>query len=157
MWWGPGGRCLADLLSGAGKGAQEGNKPGSGRVPKRGPAGSTSCRGARGALQEGIGNLVVDVLLLEDVLVREGSLPVEVLKPCSSAEAEELVVDEAILDVVELVDVLHNCLTLILDKMLDKIINADGNPEANVAVNHQGISREQGAEVLKGRSALTMR
>ncbi len=100
---------------------------------------------------------MVDVLLLEDVLVREGSLPVEVLKPCSSAEAEELVVDEAILDVVELVDVLHNCLTLILYKMLDKIINADGNPEANVAVNHQGISREQGAEVLKGRSALTMR
>jgi hypothetical protein len=35
------------------------------------------------------------------------------------AKPNELVVDEAILDVVELVDVLHNCLTLILDKMLD--------------------------------------
>jgi hypothetical protein len=42
------------------------------------------------------------------------------------AKPNELVVDEAILDVVELVDVLHNCLTLILDKMLDKSISHIG-------------------------------
>jgi hypothetical protein len=72
----------------------------------------------QGALfQEGIGNLVFDVLLLQDVLVREGNLPVEVLEPSSLAEAEELVMDEAILDVVELVDVIHNCLTFILHKI----------------------------------------
>ncbi len=58
------------------------------------------------------------------------------LEPSSFAEAEELVMDEAILDVVELVDVIHNCLTLILHKMLDKGISADGNSEANAAVNH---------------------
>ena len=39
--------------------------------------------------QEGIGNLVVDVLLLQDVLVHEGNLPVEVLEPSGLAEAEE--------------------------------------------------------------------
>ena len=55
--------------------------------------------------------------------------------------------DEAILDVVELVDVIHNCLTLILDKMLDKSISADGNPKANVAVNHKARRREQRTEV----------
>jgi hypothetical protein len=58
--------------------------------------------------------------------------------------------DEAILDVVELVDVIHNCLTLILHKMLDKGISADGNSEANVAVNHKGPRREQRTEVIKG-------
>ena len=58
--------------------------------------------------------------------------------------------DEAILDVVELVDVIHNCLTLILDKMLDKSISADGNPKANVAVNHKARRREQRTEVIEG-------
>jgi hypothetical protein len=54
------------------------------------------------------------------------------------AKPNELVVDETILDVVELVDVLHNCLTLILDKMLHKSIT-DGNPKSNVAVNYKGL------------------
>ena len=60
------------------------------------------------------------------------------------AKPNELVVDEAILDVVELVDVLHNCLTLILDNMLDK--STDGNPKSNVAVNYKGCGRKQGTE-----------
>jgi hypothetical protein len=34
-------------------------------------------------------------------------LAVDVLKPCSLATANKLVVDEAVLDVVELVEVLH--------------------------------------------------
>ena len=66
------------------------------------------------------------------------------------AKPNELVVDEAILDVVELVDVIHNCLTLILHKMLDKGISADGNPKANVAINHKARRREQRAEVFEG-------
>ena len=64
------------------------------------------------------------------------------------AKPNELVVDEVILDVVELVDVLHNCLTLILDKMLDKSIS--GNPKSNVAVNYKGCGRKQGTEVREG-------
>ena len=49
------------------------------------------------------------MLLLEDVLVREGNLPVEVLKPCGLAQAEELVMDEAMLDVFELVESVYRC------------------------------------------------
>ena len=52
------------------------------------------------------------MLLLEAVLIRLVYLAVEVLKAGSLAKSKELVVDEAILDVVELVDVIHNCLTL---------------------------------------------
>jgi hypothetical protein len=77
------------------------------------------------------------MLLREAVLIRVVNLAVEVLKAGSLAKSKELVVDEAILDVVELVDVIHNCLTLILHKMLDKGISADGNPKANVAVKPQ--------------------
>ena len=66
------------------------------------------------------------------------------------AKSKELVVDEAILDVVELVDLVHNCLTLILHKMLDKGISANGNPKANVAINHKARRREQRAEVFEG-------
>jgi hypothetical protein len=48
---------------------------------------------------------------LEHVLVREGDLAVYILQPGRLKKADELVADEAILDVVELVDVLHNGLT----------------------------------------------
>ena len=64
--------------------------------------------------------------------------PVKVLKSCGLAKADELVVDEAILEVVKLVDVLHNFLTLSLYKVLDKRISANGNPKANVTVNYKG-------------------
>ena len=50
------------------------------------------------------------------------------LKVGSLAKADQQVVDEAILDVVELVDVLHNGLTLILYKVLDKSIRPMGTP-----------------------------
>jgi hypothetical protein len=42
-------------------------------------------------------------MLLEHVLVRELHVPIDVLQPGRLAKANELVVDEAILDVVELV------------------------------------------------------
>ncbi len=72
-------------------------------------------------------DLVVDVLL-EHVLVRELYMSINVLQPGRLAKADELVVDEAILDVVELVHVLHNGLTLILYKVLDKSIRPMGTP-----------------------------
>jgi hypothetical protein len=104
--------------------------------------------GVSGALlQEGVADLPIDMLLLEDVLICEVNLPVEVLKAGSLAEAHKLVVDETILDVVELVDVLHNFLTLFLyNKVLDKIVSANGNPKSNVAVIYKGLGGEQGTE-----------
>jgi hypothetical protein len=64
--------------------------------------------------------------------------------------------DEAILDVVELVNVLHNRLTLILYKVLDKSISADLNTKTNVTVNHKGccilhISRRETLDGELGR------
>jgi hypothetical protein len=90
------------------------------------------------------------MLLLEDVLICELHLAVEVLKAGSLAETQKLVVDEAILDVVELVDVLHNVLTLFLYKVLDKSVSANGNPKANVAVIYKSLGGEQGTEVCEG-------
>jgi hypothetical protein len=52
-------------------------------------------------LQEGVGDLVVNVLM-EHVLVRGLYVPVEILQPGRLARADELVVDEAILDVVDM-------------------------------------------------------
>jgi hypothetical protein len=90
-------------------------------------------------LQERIGDLVVDVLLLEHLLVRKVDLAVKVLKSCGLAKAEELVVDEAVLEVVKFVNVLHNFLTLSLYEVLDKRISANGSPKANVAINYEGL------------------
>jgi len=44
----------------------------------------------------------------------------------------------------------HKGLTLILYKVLDKSISADGNPKSNVAVNLKRCGREQGTEVHEG-------
>ena len=49
-------------------------------------------------------------------------------------------------NVVELVDVLHNFLTLFLYKVLDKSVSANGNPKSNVAVIYKGLGGEQGTE-----------
>ena len=78
-------------------------------------------------LQERIGDLVVN-MLLEHVLVCELHMAINVLQQGLLAEVEKLMMDEAILDVVELVDVLHNGLTLILYKVLDKSIRPMGTP-----------------------------
>ena len=60
---------------------------------------------------------------MEHVLVRELYVPIDVLQPGRLAKVDELIMDEAILDVVELVDVLQNSLTrIILYKVLDKSI-----------------------------------
>jgi hypothetical protein len=60
--------------------------------------------GIQGALlQKRIGDLMGDVLLLEHLLVRKLDLAVKVLKSCGLAKAEELVVDQSILEVVKLV------------------------------------------------------
>ena len=58
--------------------------------------------------------------------------------------------DEAILDVVELIDVLHNFLTLFLYKVLNKSVSANGNPKAKVAVVYKGLGGEQRTEVCEG-------
>jgi hypothetical protein len=42
--------------------------------------------------------------------------------------------NEVILDVVDLVAVLHNFLTLFLYKVLDKSVSGNGNPKSNVVV-----------------------
>jgi hypothetical protein len=107
--------------------------------------------GVSGALlQNLIADLPINMLLLEDVLICEVNLRVEVLKAGSLPEAHELVVHEAILDVVELVDVVHNFLTLFLYKVLDKNVSANGNPKANVAVIYKSLGGEQGTEVCEG-------
>jgi len=101
--------------------------------------------GVSGALlQKGVADLPINMLLLEDVLI------CEVNKAGSLAEAHKLVVDESILDVFELVDVLHNFLTLFLYKVLDKNVSANGNPKSNVAVIYKSLGGEQGTEVCEG-------
>jgi hypothetical protein len=59
-------------------------------------------KGPGALLQQCQCDLVV-YMLLEHVLVRELHVPIDVLQPGRLAKANELVVDEAILDVVELV------------------------------------------------------
>ena len=83
-----------------------------------------------------------------------------VLQPGRLAKADELVVDEAILDMVELVHVLNNGLILyklILYKVLDKSISADGNPKSNFAVNLKRRGESRGLRCTREGSAMSRR
>ena len=63
-------------------------------------------------------------MLLEGVLVHKLYIAVQILQAGSLAKADQLIVHEAILEVVELVHVPHNGLTLILYKGLMCCIEA---------------------------------
>ena len=74
------------------------------------------CISALGALlEQRIRDLAVDMLLLEAVLVVDGNLAIEVLEPRRLAEAQELIVDEAVVHAVELVDIVDDGLALIAE------------------------------------------
>ena len=60
--------------------------------------GALSALGA--LLEQRIRDLAVDVLLLEAILVADGNLAIEVLEPRRLAEAQELIVDEAVVHAV---------------------------------------------------------
>ena len=101
-------------------------------------------------LEERLGDLVVDVLLLE--VVRD--LAVEVLQPGSLAEAEELVMNEAVLHTIQLVDILHDGQTLLLHKTLDKSVSAEGNTKTHVSLRSKAPRGEHRAKVQKSRGAV---
>ena len=100
-------------------------------------------------LEERLGDLVVDVLLLEMVLVLDRDLAVEVLQPGSLAEAKELVMNEAVLHAIQLVDILHDGQTLLLHKNLDKSVSAEGNTKTHVSLRSKAPKGEHRAKVRK--------
>ena len=102
-------------------------------------------------LEERLGDLVVDVLLLEVVLVLDRDLAVEVLQPGSLAEAKELVVDETVLHAVQLVDIIHDGQALVLHKTLDKRVSAEGNTKTLISLCSEAPEGEHGAEVRESR------
>ena len=110
--------------------------------------------GIAGALlEERLSDLVVDVLLLEMVLVLDWDLAVEVLQPGSLAEAEELVMNEAVLHTIQLVDILHDGQTLLLHKTLDKSVSAEGNTKTHVSLRSKSHRGEYRAKVRKSRGS----
>ena len=78
----------------------------------------------RSLFDEGVSDFKVSVLLLEGVLVMEEDVAVEVLKASGLAEAQELVVNEAILNGVEFVDVIGNVFDLVPNKSLYESVSA---------------------------------
>ena len=78
----------------------------------------------RSLFDEGVSDFKVSVLLLEGVLVMEEDVAVEVLKASGLAEAQELVVNEAILNGVEFVDVIDDVFDLVPNKSLYESVSA---------------------------------
>ena len=78
----------------------------------------------RSLFDEGVSNFKVSVLLLEGVLVVEENVAIQILKASGLAEAQELVVNETILNGVELVDVVDDVLGLFLNTMLHQGLTA---------------------------------
>ena len=75
------------------------------------------------------------MLLLEGVLVVEENVAIQILKASGLAEAQELVVNETILNGVELVDVVDDVFDLVLNKILYESVSAKGDTESDISCN----------------------
>ena len=78
--------------------------------------------------------MCVYVLLLHGAAILQKDVGIKELEPCCLTETSELIMDEAIVDAIELVDIIDDLLTLISNKSLYERVSADGNSEANHAV-----------------------
>ena len=74
------------------------------------------------------------------------------MEPRRLAEAQELIVDEAVLHAVELVDIVDDGQALILHKILNKRVSAEGNTEPLIPLRSEALNMEQvGGKVREGR------
>jgi len=107
---------------------------------------------------EGVSGFKISVLLLEGVLVMEEDVTVQILKASGLAEAQELVVNETILNGVEFVDVVDVVFDLVLDKILYEIVSVKGDDESDIPLSGECVVLNIGSEVLgKGRQATNVR
>ena len=75
-------------------------------------------------------------------------MSVEVLETGGLSEAEDLIVDEAVSERVELVDIVGDLATFVRDIFRDKVVGAEGHTYSNDAVRDKNtISVEEFAEV----------
>ena len=90
------------------------------------------------------------MLLLEGVLVVEEDVAIQILEASGLAEAQELVVNETILNGVELVDVVDDVFDLVLNKILYKSVSAKGNTESDISLSGESLVLNVGSEVCEG-------
>ena len=80
------------------------------------------------------------MLLLEGVLVVEENVAIQILKASGLAEAQELVVNETILNGGELVDVVDDVFDLVLNKILYESVSAKGTPSPTYPSEEKALS-----------------
>ena len=78
--------------------------------------------------------MCVYVLLLHGAAILQKDVGIKELEPRCLTETSELIMNEAIIDAVELVDIIDDFLTFGCNKFLYERISADGYSEANHAV-----------------------
>ena len=81
--------------------------------------------------------MCVDVLLLQCASVAKKDLGIKELEPGCLTEAKELVVEEAIVDTVKLVDIIDDLPTFGGNEFLGKRVSTDGDSKANHAVRRE--------------------
>jgi hypothetical protein len=90
-------------------------------------------------LGKGGNDLGIDMLLLQHVLVVEGNVAIDELQTRRLTEAQELKVNQAVLDVVKQVDVLDDLMTLALDKGLNKCRGPEGDSNTDETVLREPV------------------
>jgi len=75
---------------------------------------------------------------------------IQILKASGLAEAQELVVNETILNGVELVDVVDDVFDLVLNKFLYESVSAKGDTESDISLCGESLVLNVGSEVCEG-------
>jgi hypothetical protein len=90
-------------------------------------------------LRKGGNDLGIDMLLLQHVLIVEGDVAIDELQTRRLTKPQELGMDQAVLDVVEQVDVLDDLMTLALDKGLNKGRGPEGDSNTDETVLREPV------------------
>ena len=80
----------------------------------------------------------------------EEDMAVQILNVSGLAEAQELVVDETILNGVEFVDVVDDVFDLVLNKILYGSVSAKGDAESDISLSGESVILNVGSEVCEG-------
>ena len=97
--------------------------------------------------------MCVYVLLLHGAAILQKDVGIKELEPCCLTETSELIMDEAIVDTVELVDIVDYLPTFGSNEFLGERVSADGDAKANHAFRREHGWRQ--AAVKGGKTVCT--
>ena len=77
---------------------------------------------------EGVGDFYINMLLLQYILVVKQDMTIDILQTRCLTETQKLIVNKAVSERIQLVNILKNIFAFVPHEVLDKIVSTEGHP-----------------------------